>query len=107
MSLESTFDEVAVVLMNDIWGTDAVFTPRIGSPVSLKVNFIREFKELPTGLSSTSPGYTKSFEILYTDIGRLPLKGEKLTVDGVTYVIDSVSDLQDERFVEVIVRSGN
>lgn len=106
MSLEDTFDEVATVLMDDIWGTDATFTPRIGAPVSLNVNFVREFKELPGGLSSHVTGYTKRFEMLYTDIGRFPVKGEKLTVGGVTYVIDSVSDLQDERFVEVIVRSG-
>lgn len=106
MSLEDTFDEVATVLVNDIWGIDATFIPRIGVPVSLKVTTGREYKDLPVGLSSTSAGYEKRFEMLYTDLGRLPLKGEKLTVDGVTYTIDSISDLQDERFVEVIVRSG-
>jgi hypothetical protein len=103
MSLEATFDEVAGVL-NDIHGIDAVFTPRVGVPVSLKVTTIREFSELPGNMSGSVPSGTRRFELLYTDIGRLPLKGEKLTVGGVTYVIDSTSELQDERFVEVIVR---
>ena len=106
MSLDSTFDEVAKILMNDIWGNAATFTPRIGSPVSVKVSTGREFQDMPGGFAGTSPGYTKRFEMLYSDLGRLPLKGEKLTVDGVIYTIDTVSDLQDERFVEVIVRSG-
>ena len=103
MSLESTFDEVAAVL-NDIHGIAAVFTPRIGTPISLKVTAVREFKELPVNLSSSVPSGERHFEFLYADIGRLPLKGEKLAVGGVTYTIDAVSDLQDERFVEVIVR---
>jgi hypothetical protein len=105
MSLETTFDEVAAVL-NDIWGVDATFIPRTGDPVSLKAAPSGDFKEMPGDLSASVPGLTKRFELLYSDLGRLPLKGEKLVVDDISYVIDSADNQQDERFVEVIVRSG-
>jgi hypothetical protein len=105
MSLESTFDEVAVVL-NNIWGIDATFIPRVGDPVSLKASPSADFKEMPGDLSASVPGLTKRFDLLYSALGRLPLKGEKLVVGGVTYVIDTADNQQDERFVEVIVRSG-
>lgn len=105
MSLESTFDDVAVAL-NDIWGVDATFVPRTGDPVSLKAAPSADFKEMPGDLSASVPGLTKRYELLYSDIGRLPLKGEKLIVDSVTYTIDSADNQQEERFVEVIVRGG-
>ena len=105
MSLETTFDEVAGVL-NDIWGVDATFIPRIGDPVSLKATPSADFKEMPGDLSASVPGLTKRYELLYTDVGRLPLKGEKLVVGSTTYTIDTADNQQDERFIEVIVRGG-
>jgi hypothetical protein len=103
MSLEATFDTVADTL-NDIWGISATFIPRSGEPVSVKAVPVGDAKDMPGSLSATAPGYTKRFDLLYSDIGRLPLKGETLIVEGTTYVIDSADNQQDERFVEVIVR---
>ena len=105
MSLESTFDEVAAAL-NDIWGVTATFQPRSGEPVALKASIVGEYKDMPGDLTVTVPGFTRRYELLYSDVGRLPLKGEKLIVGGVTYVIDSADNQQDERFIEVIVRAS-
>jgi hypothetical protein len=58
----------------------------------------------PALLGATVPGFKRRFELLYSDLGRLPLKGEKLTVGSDSFTVDAADNQQDERYVEVIVR---
>ena len=71
-------------------GEEAVFTPFAGDPDSFNV-FI-EFNVMlqPSGIEVQVWDRGTTIEMLFSDIGREPLKGEVFTVDGVDYTVKAI-----------------
>ena len=103
MSEETAFDQMGSDLLNAL-GIDATFIPKIGDPVSLKVNFDQNVDLQPDGYPGSYQGYMKTVEFLYSDLGKMPAEGDCFLIGSTRYQYKQVLDHDGAgRFVKVVV----
>jgi len=86
-------------------GTEAVFTPAAGVPVTLNVSHTREnVAQMPDGYDSGTWGCDDMIEFIYSDIGREPAKGEQFAIGDVKWTVQRVVE-KDGKFCKVAVKS--
>jgi hypothetical protein len=103
MSEETGFDQMAEDLFNAI-GIDATFVPKIGDAVALKVNYDQTVDYHPDGYAGTFQGYLRTVEFIYTDIGKLPVKGDYFLIGTTRFEVQRILDHEGAgRFVKAVV----
>jgi hypothetical protein len=68
-------------------GTTATFTSASGPEIPLRVDYDEEILLQPGAMTTEVYAPTKTIEFLLSDIGRLPVEGERFTIGESTYEV--------------------
>jgi hypothetical protein len=99
MSEEAAFDQLAEDVKSVLF-EDATFIPQVGDRVSLKVRPVQNVEYHPQDFIGVTRFYARTIEFLFSDLGRLPERGEEFLIGSDRYSVAKIIEHDgDGRFV--------
>ena len=100
-------EEAALLLASEnvmsLLGKAATYTPLVGDPVSCNVHYETENAIEPGGYDAQTYKPLETIEGLLTELGKEPVKGDRLTIGSSTYTVQTVLE-NDGIFILMAVK---